>query len=45
MMFWDWESGEIFRWIDVEAMNVGFLRFVSLVQFDSTCLGFPALVR
>ena len=47
VMFWDWESGEIFRWIDVEATNVGFLRFVSRVQFDSTflCLGFPVLVR
>jgi len=22
MMFWDWESGEIVRWIDAEAKNV-----------------------
>ena len=29
VMFWDWESGEIVRRIDVEANNVGFLRFLS----------------
>ena len=24
VMFWDWVSGEIVRWIGVEAKNVGF---------------------
>ena len=28
VMFWDWESGEIVRRIDVEAKNVGFLTFL-----------------
>jgi coatomer subunit beta' len=34
VMFWDWESGEIVRRIDVEAKNVGFsIRFsFSLIQ-------------
>jgi hypothetical protein len=26
VMFWDWESGEMVRRIDIEAKNVGFFR-------------------
>ena len=28
-MFWDWESAEIVRRIDIEAMNVGFFQLFS----------------
>jgi len=28
-MFWNWESGEIVRWIDVEAKKVGFPQSLS----------------
>ena len=42
VMFWDWESGDIVRRVDVEAKNVGFLWFLSpcSVQFNFFCLGF-----
>ena len=49
VMFWDWESGEIVRRIDVEAKNVSFfnLSLSLLVQPDSTffCLGFLVWYR
>ena len=46
VMFWDWESGEIVRRIDVEAKNVGFhqsLSFCTIRFYPFFCLGF--LVR
>ena len=36
VMFWDWESGEIVRRIDVEAKNVGFFKSSLFVQYDYT---------
>ena len=46
-MFWNWESGEIVRWIDIEAKNVSFfwLFFFCLCQSESTvCLDFLGLL-
>jgi coatomer subunit beta' len=47
VMFWDWESGEIVRWIDVEAKNVGFFN-LSLspcsTRFDLFLSRFSGLV-
>ena len=36
VMFWDWESGEIVRRIDVETEKVGLFNSSLLVQSDTT---------
>lgn len=39
VLFWDWESGEIVRRIDVEAKNVGFFFLFTLPSTDSPLAG------
>jgi coatomer subunit beta' len=45
VMFWDWESGEIVRRIDVEAKNVSFLQSLFLFSLIQSFLSrFSGLV-